>query len=194
MSNKNGQDPNSGFLINNDGDLEKNGYFLLSDPITEQSVAPLIKFILAHNLRDPKLVDCIRVIINSPGGSVDAAFALIDVMRASRVPVHTYGLGMIASAALMIFMSGKRGGRYVSPHTSILSHQWSWGTVGKEHELFATQKEFENVKERVIALYMKCTGLPRSKVIKHLLPASDVWLTGIEAKKYGLVDHIITHF
>jgi ATP-dependent Clp protease protease subunit len=182
------------YLINNDGDLEKNGYFLLSDPITEQSVAPLIKFILAHNLRDPKLVDHIKLIINSPGGSVDAAFALIDIMRASRIPVQTYGLGMIASAALMIFMAGKKGHRYASPYTSILSHQWSWRSDGKEHELFATQKEFENVKERVIDLYMKSTGLPRAKIVKYLLPASDVWLTATEAKKYGLIDHIITHF
>lgn len=180
--------------ITDDGDLDKNGYYLLSEPITEATVAPLIKFILQHNLRTPTTVDHMKVIINSPGGSVDAAFALIDVMRASRIPVYTYGLGMIASAALMIFMAGKRGNRYVTPNTSILSHQWSWGTVGKEHELFATQKEFENVRERVINLYMKCTGLSRSKVLKCLLPTSDVWLTGEQAKEYGLVDSVIIHF
>jgi ATP-dependent Clp protease protease subunit len=182
------------YLINNDGDLEKNGYFILSDPISEQSVAPLLKFIIAHNLRDPKLVDHIKLIINSPGGSVEAAFALIDMIRASKIPVRTYGLGLIASAALMVFMSGKKGSRYVTPNTQILSHQWSWGMEGKEHELFAHQKEFQNVKERVIALYMKCTGLPRGKVVKYLLPTSDVWLTAEEAKKYGLADNIITHF
>jgi len=193
MSGKNCNDGGI-FLINNDGDLEKNGYFLLSDPITEQSVAPLIKFILAHNLRDPKLVDHIKLIINSPGGSVEAAFALIDIIRASKIPIRTYGLGLIASAALMIFMSGRRGNRFATPNTAILSHQWTGGLQGKEHEIFATQREFENVKERVIALYMKCTGLPRSKVIKYLLPTSDVWLTAEEAKKYGLVDTIITAF
>ena len=80
-----------------------------------------------------------------------AAFALIDVMMSSRIPVKTVGLGTIASAGLLIFISGTHGRRVLTPNTSILSHQFSWYNEGKAHELFATMREFELTQARMIA-------------------------------------------
>ena len=119
-----------------------------------------------------------------------SCFALIDVMRGSGIPIHTVGLGVIASCGLLLFITGAKGKRVLTPNTSILSHQYSWGNWGKEHELFAQVKEFELSSQRLINHYKRCTGLKEKEIREYLLPPEDVWLSGNEAKKLGLCDSI----
>ena len=116
--------------------------------------------------------------------------ALIDVMRGSSIPIKTTGLGMIASAGLLIFISGTKGKRLLTPNTSILSHQFTWGSFGKEHELFAAVKEFDLTTKRMIKHYKKCTGLSDKDIRKYLLPPQDVWLSAPEALKLGICDNV----
>ena len=87
-------------------------------------------------------------------------------------------------------MSGQKGYRTLTPNTSILSHQWAWGSAGKEHELFATIKEFKLTTQRTIDHYKKCTGLPEKTIREILLPPQDVWLSAKEALKYKLCDKV----
>ena len=111
------------------------------DDISINSVQSAIEWILESNFKNTeKKHKELNLVICSPGGDLSAAFALIDVMRGSAIPVKTTGIGMIASAGLLIFISGINGRRILTPNTSILSHQFTWGTYGKEHELFAAQK------------------------------------------------------
>ena len=84
----------------------------------------------------------------------------------------------------------KKGKRILTPNTAILSHQYSWGSVGKEHELFARVKEMELTTERMINHYKKCTGMNEKKVREFLLPPEDVWLSAEEAKSLKLCDKI----
>ena len=97
---------------------------------------------------------------------------------------------MIASCGLLMFMSGIKGGRTLTPNTAILSHQYSWGTMGKEHELFARVKEMELTTRRLLDHYKKCTGLTEEAVREHLMPPHDVWLSAKEAKKFGICDNV----
>lgn len=126
----------------------------------------------------------------SNGGDMGAAFALIDVMMSSQIPVKTVGLGTIASAGLLIFISGTHGRRVLTPNTSILSHQFSWYNEGKAHELFATMREFELTQARMIAHYELCTGLGQDEIRNNLLPPQDVWLSAQEALALGICDDI----
>jgi ATP-dependent Clp protease protease subunit len=128
--------------------------------------------------------------ICSEGGELAPAFALIDVMKNSKIPIKTVGLGQIASCGLLIFLSGTPGRRVLTPNTSILSHQFSWGSEGKAHELFATVKEFELIQHRMINLYKSSTNLDEETIKKVLLPAQDVYLSAEEALSYGICDHI----
>ena len=169
--------------------LWDNGIYLFMEGFNNDSCKQAIDFILRHNLQRKK-VDRIQMMINSPGGSVTACMALIDVMKGSKIPVHTIGLGMIASCGILLFMSGEKGHRILTPNTSILSHQYSWGSQGKEHELFATVKEMELTAKKLLEHYKKCTGLSEKIIKEKLLPPEDVWLTPTEAKKYGIADHI----
>jgi len=159
------------------------------EEISLNSVKNAVEWIFDANFCEepPELLN---LIITSPGGDLNAAFALVDTMRGSSIPIRTIGLGQIASAGLMIFISGTSGHRILTPNTSILSHQYSWGAFGKEHELFAQIKEFDLTTKRMIAHYKKCTGLSDDKIREVLLPPQDVWLSAAEAKKLGICDDV----
>ena len=169
----------------------KHNMIYFCDDFSNRTTKPIIEFIVEKNLL-PKAdrPTEITLIINSPGGEVGSAFALIDVMKGSSIPVKTVGIGMIASCGLLTFMSGARGSRVITPNTSILSHQYSWGSHGKEHELFASVKEFEMTTDRMLKLYKSCTGMSDQVIRKVLLPPHDVWLDARAAVKYKIADKI----
>ncbi len=177
--------------LNEDGDLEKAGICLFMSDVDESSCKETIEFILKQNIA-PRKLKRLQLMICSNGGDVPSTFALIDVMKASKIPIHTIGLGVIASCGLLLFIAGEPGYRILTPNTSILSHQYSWGSYGKEHELFAQVKEFELSTERMISHYKKCTGLDEEKIRKHLLPPEDRWLSAKEAKKLNICDSVKT--
>ena len=168
---------------------EDNGVYLFMSDVNQETCKDLISFILTKSWSRPR-PKSLHIIISSPGGDLNAAFAVIDVMKGCPIPVHTTGLGQIASAGFMMFIAGAKGHRVLTPNTSIMSHQYSWGTWGKEHELVAVGKEFELTTERMINHYKRCTGLNEAKIRQYLLPATDVWLSAKEAKKYGICDSI----
>jgi ATP-dependent Clp protease protease subunit len=159
------------------------------EEITTASCKQAIEWIFEANFAEER-PDMLNLMICSPGGDLNAGFALVDTMRGSAIPIRTVGLGQIASAGLMIFIAGDKGHRILTPNTSILSHQYSWGAFGKEHELFAQIKEFDLTTKRMIAHYKKCTGLNEAQIREYLLPPQDMWLSSTEAKKLGLCDDV----
>lgn len=171
--------------------IDENNIYLFMEGFENKTVRPVIEWILQKNLSPNKIrPKHLTLMICSPGGEVSSAFALIDTMKGSTIPVHTVGLGMIASCGLLTFMSGEKGHRTITPNTSILSHQYAWGSYGKEHELFARVREFELTTERMLEHYKKCTGLDEKKIRKYLLPAEDVWLSADQAVDFGIADEI----
>jgi len=170
-------------------ETSRHSFMLLMEEISLQSVKTAVEWIFEANFTEER-PEMLNLIVTSPGGDLNAAFALIDVMRGSAIPIRTIGLGQIASAGLMIFIAGDKGMRILTPNTSILSHQYSWGAIGKEHELFATVKEFDLTTKKMIQHYKKSTGLSEAKIREVLLPPQDVWLSPQEAKKLGLCDDV----
>lgn len=170
--------------------LQDNGMCLLMGPITDDTVKPVIEWIMHESVVRKKRQRELLLMICSEGGDMAAAFALIDVMRSSSVPIKTVGLGQIASAGLMVFIAGAPKRRVLTPNTSILSHQFAWGTSGKVHELFATMREFELTHQRMIDLYRECTGLNDDEIRRVLLPPQDVYLSAQEALAHGICDHV----
>lgn len=170
-------------------DSTKHAFYLLMDEINLNTCKNAIEWVFEANFSEER-PHLLNLLVCSPGGDLNAAFALVDTMRGSAIPIRTIGLGQIASAGLMIFISGDKGQRILTPNTSILSHQYSWGAFGKEHELFASIKEFDLTTKRMIEHYKKCTGLPEKKIREILLPPQDVWLSSVEAKKLGICDDV----
>jgi ATP-dependent Clp protease protease subunit len=170
--------------------LQDAGMYVFMGAVDPESIKPIVEWILYENYVSKKKRKELLLMICSEGGDTAAAFALIDVMRSSRIPVKTVGLGMIASAGLLIFIAGTPGRRVLTPNTSILSHQFSWYNEGKAHELFATMREFELTQTRMLAHYQMCTGLTEEQVRQKLLPPQDVWLNAQEALALKVCDVI----
>lgn len=165
------------------------GLSLLFGEITTELVAETVAWILTENLAENP-PDNLTLLINSPGGDLSAAFALIEIMQGSRIPVRTVGLGEICSAGLLIFMSGVRGGRILTPTCSVMSHHFSTGVSGNFHEILNVQKELNFVNRRIINQYMHCTGLSEDEVNSKLIPSRDVFLSPSEALSLGIADEI----
>lgn len=168
--------------------LNGHGIYVFMGEVDNVSIKPLVEWILYENYVVKSKKAELQLMICSPGGDLQDAFALIDVMRNSKIPIKTIGLGQIASSGLLIFMAGAKGRRILTPNTSILSHQFSWFTEGKAHELFASVKEYELTQVRMVEHYKQCTGATDDIIKEYLLPAQDRWLSAEEALKLKICD------
>ena len=167
--------------------LDRGVNFLVGE-IDENNITKIIKWIIFENLKQSD--EILTLYINSDGGSLQDAFALIDIMLNSKRVIRTVGLGSICSAAFLIFASGTNGQRYISKNTSIMCHQFSDGFDGKYHDIKSAQKEYENTNHRMVELLKTATGLETKTIKTKLLPPSDVWFVAEELIEYGVADHI----
>lgn len=172
--------------------LADKGIYIISESFTPVLAKSVITWILEANLNPNRTFTHLTLIINSPGGQVPSAFAIIDAMKGSALPVHTIGLGQISSCGLLTFLAGTKGHRVLTPNTAILSHQWAWASWGKEHELFAAVKEFGLTTKRIMDHYQACTGLTEEVIRARLLPAEDIWLSPEEALELNVCDQVRT--
>ena len=170
--------------------LNDHGIYVFMDDVSDETIKPIVEWILVENHVKKKKKKELILMICSEGGSIEDAFALIDVIKSSAIPVKTVGLGCIASSGLMIFLAGHKGRRVLTPNTSILSHQYSNYTEGKHHELFAMQKEHTLIQKRMLQHYKECTGLDEATILTKLLPASDIYLSSDEALELHICDYI----
>ncbi len=131
----------------------------------------------------------VHLYINSPGGSVYDALAIYDTMKFVKSPIHTYGIGMQASAAAFILSSGQKGKRFLLPHATVMIHQPSSGTRGKVTDQEIDLKESLRVKKLLENIMAKNTGQKIERIHEDM--ERDKWLDAEEAKDYGIVDQVI---
>jgi ATP-dependent Clp protease, protease subunit len=140
----------------------------------------------------PYGIEYITLMINSPGGDLSDAFSILSFIEFSSIPIRTISVGLCASAAFMIAMSGNPGERYSAGTTQFLSHNFSMGRHSNYPDLIATRKWEDYLYETMIRHYSRHTNLKDEKSIrKHLLKDVDCWLTPNECLEYGIIDHII---
>ncbi len=169
--------------------LLENSVHFLTGEIDEDNINECIKWLIYENLDSKSKV--LTLYINSTGGDLYSAFALIDIINNSTHPVRTIAIGSAMSAAFLIFASGDKGERYVGKNTSLMCHQFSDSTEGKYHDIKATMKDNELSNQRMVDILKAATGLAPSVIKKKLLPASDVYLTPDEAVELGIADNIL---
>ena len=169
--------------------LLENSVHFLTGEITEENVNECIKWLVYENLEAKEKI--LTLYVNSSGGDLYQAFALIDIMRNSKHVVRTVGIGSVMSAAFLIFTSGDQGERHIAANTGIMCHQFSGGTDAKFHDLKAEMKENEMLNKKMVEILKNATGLAPSRIKTKLLPASDVYLTAQEAIELGIADHLI---
>lgn len=170
--------------------LQEAGVITLSDVFKMETVMPLVHAIMEYNLMEPELApERITLMINSPGGRVDSCLTLIDAMKTSSIPVDTFCTGMAASCGILTLMAGEN--RFASTTAQMMSHQYSAGSGGKEHELYGRVKSFEHTSKWMEDHYAESTGLSIKKIRKHLLGPTDVWLSAEEALEWNIIDEVI---
>ena len=169
--------------------LKDFGIIYISGGIDGGTAESVCKEIIEYNIKAE--VNQIQMVINSPGGSCPAGFSIIDIMEWSRIPIYTTGIGMIASMALLIFMTGEKGRRVITPRTSILSHRYYALSMGSHSQLIAGRKEQDLEHQRILQHYLAYSSIKdRAELERHLLRDVDTWLTPEEAIQYGLADRI----
>jgi ATP-dependent Clp protease protease subunit len=171
--------------------LLNNHVHFLTGEIDEENIEETIKWIVYENLTCGSIPKTLSLYINSTGGSLNDSLGLIDIMRVSKCPVSTIGIGSICSAAFMIFSSGYKGKRYIAKNTSIMCHQYSDGIEGKHHDIKSRFKEVELTNARMINVLKENTGLDTRTIKSKLLNATDVWLTAEEMVELGIADDYI---
>lgn len=171
--------------------LLKNHTHMITGDIDDESVDKAIRWLLYENVTGENTGKTLTLYINSTGGSLTDAFALIDVMRSSPFVVRTIGIGNVMSAAFMIFAAGDKGHRFISKNTSSMCHQFTDSVDSKYHDIKAAMKESEFLNERMIKILLETTGLPRAKIKSKLLGPSDIYLSAEEMIEFGVADHIL---
>ena len=115
------------------------------------------------------------------------AFALIDVMKTSTIPVNTVAVGSIASCGVLLTMTGVQ--RTISETCLAMSSPVTLGVkVGSTADLVANRKAEDMMHESLIKHYIKCTKKSRAYILKNLMPHEDVWMSPDECVKHGIVD------
>jgi ATP-dependent Clp protease protease subunit len=132
----------------------------------------------------------ISLYINSPGGDVNAGFAIIDTMQYIKSPVTTIGMGLVASMGSVILAAGEKGKRFVLPNTTIMIHQPSSGTEGKITDMEIFMEEMQRLKKVFVKHMSEFTGRKEKEVFDAM--ERDNWMDADAAKKFGLIDGILT--
>lgn len=168
--------------------LQSHIHFLTGD-IDEDNIRKAIQWIVYENLTSE--TKTLTLYVNSQGGDLYSAFALIDVMNVSKHTIRTVGLGSVMSAAFLIFVSGTIGHRLIAPNTGIMCHQYSDSTEGKHHDLKATMAEGENCNQRMLSILETACDLDAKTIKRKLLNPTDVYLTADELINLGLADNLL---
>ncbi len=133
----------------------------------------------------------IHFYINSPGGLVTAGLAIYDTMQYIRSPVATYCMGQAASMGALLLAAGDKGKRYALPHSRILIHQVMGSFTGQASDVDIQAREILRLREELNEILAHHTGQPLERI--KVDTDRDYYMSGNEAKDYGLVDNVIIH-
>jgi ATP-dependent Clp protease protease subunit len=160
----------------------------LGGPIDDHTANLIIAQLLYLDNADSK--KDIHLYINSPGGSVTAGLAIIDTMNFIKSDVSTICVGIAASMGALILSSGKKGKRFSLANSEVMIHQVMGGTEGQASDIAINAKHILRTKDTLNKILAQNTSKKIDQVEKD--SDRDYWMTSDEAKKYGIVDDIIS--
>lgn len=167
--------------------LLKTRSLLISGEINKDLADRFVKdlLILEHESKEE-----VKVFINSPGGDVDAGYAIFDMIRFVSCPVTIIGMGLVASAAALILLAVPKERRIALPNSSYLIHQPLSQMKGNATEIEIYSQQLEKIKAAINNVISQATGKDLETVAKDT--DRDHWLTAEEAREYGLVSRVVT--
>lgn len=132
----------------------------------------------------------IKFYVNTPGGSVTAGLAIYDTMQYIKSDVSTICVGLAASMGAVLLAAGAKGKRLALPNAEILIHQVMGGFEGQASDIKIRSEHILRIKDKLNQILASHTGQPIAKIEKDT--DRDRFMSPDEAKKYGIIDKIIT--
>jgi ATP-dependent Clp protease protease subunit len=168
--------------------LLKDNIIFLGTPI-DDTIANLVCAQLLH-LESENADKDINIYINSPGGDINALFAIYDTMQFVRPDISTICFGQAASAAAVLLAAGKQGKRLALPRSRIIIHQPYGQAMGQASDIELAAKEIERMRRLLEEMLAEHTGQPIERV--HRDTDRDFIMTAQEAMDYGVIDEVIS--
>jgi ATP-dependent Clp protease protease subunit len=168
--------------------LLKDRVIFIGEPIDDHvanTVIAQLLFLEADNAKED-----IKIYVNSPGGAVTSALALYDTIQYLKCDVATICIGQAASAAAVLLAAGTKGKRYSLPNARVMIHQVMGGIEGQQTEVEIQAREMLRIKNQINEILSKHTGQPIKKIESDT--DRDYFMSAEEAKKYGIIDKIIS--
>lgn len=159
----------------------------LAGPIDDHVANIVVAQLLFLQSEDSK--KDISLYVNSPGGSVTSALAIIDTMNHIKPDVSTTCVGLAASAGALILAAGKKGKRFGLPNCEVMIHQPWGGAEGRAADIEITAKQILKTRERLNKMLAAYTGQSISRIEKDV--DRDYFMDAEEAKKYGVIDKVL---
>ncbi|HEV8620151.1 MAG TPA: ATP-dependent Clp endopeptidase proteolytic subunit ClpP [Nitrospiraceae bacterium] len=168
--------------------LLKDRIIFLGAPIDDIFANLVIAQLLFLEAEDPE--KDINLYINTPGGSVTAGLGIYDTMQYVKPPINTICLGQAASMGAFLLTAGTKGKRFALPNARVMIHQPMGGFQGQATEIDIHAREILKIRERLNEIMAKHTGQPLERI--SLDTERDYFMSAEEAKRYGLIDEVIT--
>jgi ATP-dependent Clp protease protease subunit len=169
--------------------LLKDRIIFLGSALNDEIANLLIAQLLFLESEDPD--KDINFYINSPGGLVTAGMAVYDTMQYIKPDITTVCIGQAASMGAVLLTAGKSGKRYSLPNSRILIHQPMGGFQGQASDIAIQAKEILRMKDTLNRILVYHTGRDIEQIQADT--DRDYFMTGDEAKAYGLIDHVIVN-
>jgi ATP-dependent Clp protease protease subunit len=167
--------------------LLRDRIIFLGQPVDDDIANLVIAQLLFLEAEDPE--KDVSLYINSPGGSVTAGLAIYDTMQYVRPAVSTICMGQAASMGAFLLASGAPGKRYGLPNSRILIHQPMGGFSGQATEIDIQAREILKLRDNLNTLLAAHTGQDKEKIARDT--ERDYYMSGEEAKEYGIIDHVV---
>jgi ATP-dependent Clp protease protease subunit len=165
----------------------KTGSSLLGTAIDDNIANIVIAQLLFLQTEDPE--KDIHLYVNSPGGIVSSGLAIYDTMQYVKPDIATYCIGQAASMGALLLGAGTKGKRFALPHSRIMLHQPMGGFHGQATDIEIHAREILKMKETLNKILSFHTGQPLEKIQADT--DRDFFMSGEEAKEYGIVDEVI---
>ena len=167
--------------------LLKDRIIFLGTAIDDHVANTVIAQLLFLQTEDPE--KDIHIYINSPGGIVTSGLAIYDTMQYVKPDICTYCIGQAASMGALLLTAGSKGKRFSLPHARIMLHQPMGGFQGQATDIEIHAREILKVKDTLNNIIANHTGQSLEKIRTDT--DRDFFMSGQEAKDYGLVDAVI---
>ena len=167
--------------------------FYLDSLVTPDTFREVTMFIVKANIQDAGIPSDerkpIKLVINSPGGSVTAGWAIYDTMQYISCDVSTICMGQAASMAAILLAGGTKGKRCALPSSRVMIHQPRGGVEGQESDISILAKEIIRLKKLSIEFLSNHTKKPIEEVAKDI--ERDYFMSANDALEYGIIDQVM---